>query len=47
MPEMTVYAASKAALKAHTLNLPAELDGSGVTAMTQDFDSPTTSPTFC
>jgi 3-oxoacyl-[acyl-carrier protein] reductase len=32
MPGMTVYAASKAALEAHTLNLAAELDGSGVTA---------------
>lgn len=28
----TVYAASKAALEAHTLNLAAELDGTGVTA---------------
>ena len=27
-----VYAATKAALEAHTLNLAAELDGSGVTA---------------
>lgn len=32
MPGMTVYAASKAALEAHTLNLAAELDGTGVTA---------------
>jgi 3-oxoacyl-[acyl-carrier protein] reductase len=32
MPGMTVYAASKAALEAHTLNLAAELNGSGVTA---------------
>jgi 3-oxoacyl-[acyl-carrier protein] reductase len=32
MPGMTVYAASKAALEAHTLNLAAELSGSGVTA---------------
>ena len=32
MPGMTVYAASKAALEAHTLNLAAELDDSGVTA---------------
>jgi 3-oxoacyl-[acyl-carrier protein] reductase len=32
MPGMTVYTASKAALEAHTLNLAAELDGSGVTA---------------
>lgn len=32
MPGMTVYAASKAALEAHTLNLAAELHGSGVTA---------------
>lgn len=31
-PGMTVYAASKAALEAHTLNLAAELDGSGITA---------------
>lgn len=31
MPGMTVYAASKAGLEAHTLNLAAELDGSGVT----------------
>jgi NAD(P)-dependent dehydrogenase (short-subunit alcohol dehydrogenase family) len=35
-PEMmvggTVYAATKAALEAHTLNLAAELDGTGVTA---------------
>jgi 3-oxoacyl-[acyl-carrier protein] reductase len=31
-PGMTVYAASKAALEAHTLNLAAELAGSGVTA---------------
>jgi 3-oxoacyl-[acyl-carrier protein] reductase len=32
MPGMTVYAASKAALEAHTLNLAAELTGSGITA---------------
>lgn len=32
MPGMTVYSASKAALEAHTLNLAAELAGSGVTA---------------
>jgi 3-oxoacyl-[acyl-carrier protein] reductase len=31
MPGMTVYAASKAALEAHTLNLAAELDGTGIT----------------
>ena len=31
-PGMSVYAASKAALEAHTLNLAAELEGSGVTA---------------
>jgi len=31
MVGMTVYAASKAALEAHTLNLARELDGSGVT----------------
>jgi NAD(P)-dependent dehydrogenase (short-subunit alcohol dehydrogenase family) len=31
-PGMTVYAASKAALEAHTLSLAAELDGSGITA---------------
>ena len=31
MPGMTVYAASKAALEAHTLNLAAEHDGSGIT----------------
>lgn len=31
MPGMTVYAASKAALEAHTLNLAAELEGTGVT----------------
>ncbi|HEY1568383.1 MAG TPA: SDR family NAD(P)-dependent oxidoreductase [Solirubrobacteraceae bacterium] len=30
-PGMTVYAACKAALEAHTLNLAAELDGTGVT----------------
>jgi NAD(P)-dependent dehydrogenase (short-subunit alcohol dehydrogenase family) len=30
MPGMTVYAASKAALEAHTLNLAAELEGTGV-----------------
>ena len=30
-PGMTVYAASKAALEAHSLNLAAELDGTGVT----------------
>jgi 3-oxoacyl-[acyl-carrier protein] reductase len=30
MPGMTVYAASKAALEAHTLNLAAELDGTGI-----------------
>jgi 3-oxoacyl-[acyl-carrier protein] reductase len=32
MPGMNIYATSKAALEAHTLNLAAELDGSGVTA---------------
>ena len=32
MPGMTVYAASKAALEAHTLNLAAELAGTGITA---------------
>jgi len=32
MPGMTTYAASKAALEAHTLNLAAELRGTGVTA---------------
>jgi len=31
MPGMTVYAATKAALEAHTLNLAAELDGTGIT----------------
>jgi len=31
MPGMTVYAAAKAALEAHTLNLAAELDGTGIT----------------
>ena len=31
-PGMNIYAASKAALEAHTLNLAAELDGAGVTA---------------
>ena len=31
-PGMTVYAATKAALEAHTLNLAVELDGSGITA---------------
>ncbi|MGH2909295.1 MAG: SDR family NAD(P)-dependent oxidoreductase [Solirubrobacteraceae bacterium] len=32
MPGMGIYAASKAALEAATLNLAAELDGSGITA---------------
>jgi NAD(P)-dependent dehydrogenase (short-subunit alcohol dehydrogenase family) len=32
LPGMTVYTASKAALEAHTANLAAELDGTGVTA---------------
>jgi NAD(P)-dependent dehydrogenase (short-subunit alcohol dehydrogenase family) len=31
MPGMTVYAAAKAALEAHTRNLAAELDGTGIT----------------
>jgi 3-oxoacyl-[acyl-carrier protein] reductase len=31
MPGMNIYATSKAALEAHTLNLAAELDGTGVT----------------
>jgi 3-oxoacyl-[acyl-carrier protein] reductase len=32
MPGMNIYATSKAALEAHTLNLAAELEGTGVTA---------------